>query len=89
MPDPTEDEVRGETEEKPSPEEDLADLAVPTDGTDLLSDIFGLDLKREGGQYKLMPHNPNASLTDLLNTPVPPPPTPSPELRRRLQVTLC
>ncbi|XP_052468031.1 ryanodine receptor 2 isoform X4 [Carassius gibelio] len=92
MPDPTQDEVRGETEEsekkptdKTSPEEDLADLTVATDDTELLSDIFGLDLKREGGQYKLMPHNPNASLTDLLNTPIPPPPTPSPELRRRHQ----
>ncbi|XP_016323833.1 ryanodine receptor 2 [Sinocyclocheilus anshuiensis] len=92
MPDPTQDEVRGETEEsekKPtdrtSPEEDLADLTVAADDTDLLSDIFGLDLKREGGQYKLMPHNPNASLTDLLNTPIPPPPTPSPDLRRRHQ----
>ncbi|KTF89703.1 hypothetical protein cypCar_00037201, partial [Cyprinus carpio] len=92
MPDPTQDEVRGETEEsekkpadKTSPEEDLADLTVAADDTDLLSDIFGLDLKREGGQYKLMPHNPNASLTDLLNTPIPPPPTPSPELRRRHQ----
>ncbi|KAL1264893.1 hypothetical protein QQF64_005248, partial [Cirrhinus molitorella] len=92
MPDPTQDEVRGETEEgekkpadKTSPEESLADLTVASDDTDLLSDIFGLDLKREGGQYKLMPHNPNASLTDLLNTPVPPPPTPSPELRRRHQ----
>lgn len=94
MPDPTQDEVRGESEEaerkpvdKTSPEEDLADLAVATDDTDLLSDIFGLDLRREGGQYKLMPHNPNASLTELLNTPAPPPPTPSPELRRRHQVT--
>ncbi|XP_016377141.1 ryanodine receptor 2 [Sinocyclocheilus rhinocerous] len=92
MPDPTQDEVRGEMEEsekKPtdrtSPEEDLADLTVAADDTDLLSDIFGLDLKREGGQYKLMPHNPNASLTDLLNTPIPPPPAPSPDLRRRHQ----
>ncbi|XP_026770927.3 ryanodine receptor 2 isoform X11 [Pangasianodon hypophthalmus] len=90
MPDPTQDEVRGESEEverkhaeKTSPEEDLADLAVAAEDTDLLSDIFGLDLRREGGQYKLMPHNPNASLTDLLSTPMPPPPTPSPELRRR------
>ncbi|XP_035260550.1 ryanodine receptor 2 isoform X7 [Anguilla anguilla] len=92
MPDPTQDEVRGEGEEaekrhpdKSSAEEDLADLAVNIEDTDLLSDIFGLDLRREGGQYKLMPHNPNASLTDLLNSPVPPPPTPSPELRRRNQ----
>ncbi|XP_062858850.1 ryanodine receptor 2 isoform X1 [Trichomycterus rosablanca] len=90
MPDPTQDEVRGESEElerKPAekalPEEDLADLAVAAEDTDLLSDIFGLDLRREGGQYKLMPHNPNAGLTELLNTPVPSPPTPSPELRRR------
>lgn len=94
MPDPTQDEVRGESEEverkhaeKTLPEEDLADLAVAAEDTDLLSDIFGLDLRREGGQYKLMPHNPNASLTDLLNTPTPPPPTPSPELRRRHTVT--
>ncbi|XP_061087166.1 ryanodine receptor 2-like [Conger conger] len=92
MPDPTQDEVRGEGEEaekrhsdKASAEEDLADLAVNIEDTDLLSDIFGLDLRREGGQYKLMPHNPNASLADLLNSPVPPPPTPSPELRRRHQ----
>ncbi|KAG9346042.1 hypothetical protein JZ751_007858 [Albula glossodonta] len=92
MPDPTQDEVRGEGEEgdkrhsdKSSAEEDLADLAVAAEDTDLLSDIFGLDLRREGGQYKLMPHNPNASLTDLLTAPVPPPPTPSPELRRRHQ----
>ncbi|XP_028826293.1 ryanodine receptor 2 isoform X5 [Denticeps clupeoides] len=93
MPDPTQDEVRGEVEEcgekktadKTMPEEDLADLAVATEDTDLLSDIFGLDLRREGGQYKLTPHNPNASLTELLNTPVPPAPSTSPELRRRNQ----
>ncbi|XP_035389751.1 ryanodine receptor 2 isoform X1 [Electrophorus electricus] len=92
MPDPTQDEVRGEGEEaerkladKASDEEDLADLAVASDDTDLLTDIFGLDLKREGGQYKLMPHNPHADLTELLNTPVAPPPTPSPEHSRRLQ----
>ncbi|KAG1945378.1 ryanodine receptor [Pimephales promelas] len=92
MPDPTQDDVRGEMEEaekkhveKSSPEEDLSDLTAATADTDVLSDIFGLDLKREGGQYKLMPHNPNASITDLLNTPVPQPHTPSPELRRRLQ----
>ncbi|XP_067101321.1 LOW QUALITY PROTEIN: ryanodine receptor 2 [Osmerus mordax] len=92
MPDPTQDDVRGEGEEeggerrpmdRASAEKDLADLAVNTDETELLSDIFGLDLRREGGQYKITPHNPNASLTDLLNSPVPPVPTPSPELRRR------
>uniref|UniRef100_A0A4W6FCX7 Ryanodine receptor 2 n=1 Tax=Lates calcarifer TaxID=8187 RepID=A0A4W6FCX7_LATCA len=98
MPDPTQDEVRGEgddREKRPSdrssPKEDLADLAVNTSETELLSDIFGLDLRREGGQYKITPHNPNASLTELLNSPVPSPnppaPTtaPPPELRRRHQ----
>ncbi|MFT7807285.1 ryanodine receptor 2 isoform X1 [Arapaima gigas] len=90
MPDPTQDEVRGEGEEaekrhmdRSSAQEDLADLTVAADDSDLLSDIFGLDLRREGGQYKLMPHNPNASLTDLLATPAAPVPTPSPELRRQ------
>nr|XP_040033351.1 ryanodine receptor 2 isoform X4 [Gasterosteus aculeatus aculeatus] len=92
MPDPTQDEVRGEGEDRdkrPSAKEDLADLAVNASETELLSDIFGLDLRREGGQYKITPHNPNASLTQLLNSPVPSstPPTPPtdtpPELRRR------
>lgn len=100
MPDPTQDEVRGEGEDREkrpsdrsSPKEDLADLAVSTSETELLSDIFGLDLRREGGQYKITPHNPNASLTELLNSPVPsaspptPPTAPPPELRRRHQVT--
>uniref|UniRef100_A0A671VHS3 Uncharacterized protein n=1 Tax=Sparus aurata TaxID=8175 RepID=A0A671VHS3_SPAAU len=95
MPDPTQDEVRGEGEDREkrasdrsSPKEDLADLAVNTSETELLSDIFGLDLRREGGQYKITPHNPNASLTELLNSPVPsptpptPPTAPPPELRR-------
>uniref|UniRef100_A0A8C7UQ63 Ryanodine receptor 2 n=1 Tax=Oncorhynchus mykiss TaxID=8022 RepID=A0A8C7UQ63_ONCMY len=76
MPDPTQDEVREEGEKvllaRPSAEEELADLALPVDGTEVLSDIFGLDLRRgEGGQYKITAHNPNASLTDLLNSPVP------------------
>ncbi|MEQ2163007.1 hypothetical protein GOODEAATRI_025831, partial [Goodea atripinnis] len=76
MPDPTQDEVRGEGEDREkrlsdrsSPKEDLADLAVNTSETELLSDIFGLDLRREGGQYKITPHNPNATLTELLNSP--------------------
>uniref|UniRef100_A0A8K9V6N9 Ryanodine receptor 2 n=1 Tax=Oncorhynchus mykiss TaxID=8022 RepID=A0A8K9V6N9_ONCMY len=94
MPDPTQDEVREEGEKvllaRPSAEEELADLALPVDGTEVLSDIFGLDLRRgEGGQYKITAHNPNASLTDLLNSPVPSSPhlatSPSPELRRRHQ----
>uniref|UniRef100_A0A671VHP5 Uncharacterized protein n=1 Tax=Sparus aurata TaxID=8175 RepID=A0A671VHP5_SPAAU len=85
MPDPTQDEVRGEGEDREkrasdrsSPKEDLADLAVNTSETELLSDIFGLDLRREGGQYKITPHNPNASLTELLNSPVPSPTPPTP-----------
>lgn len=90
MPDPTQDEVRGEGEEgekrptdRSSAQEDLADLAVATEDSELLSDIFGLDLRREGGQYKLMPHNPNASLTDILTPPTPAVPPPSPEPQKR------
>ncbi|XP_075412509.1 ryanodine receptor 2 [Tenrec ecaudatus] len=78
MPDPTQDEVRGDGEEgerKPMevvlPAEDLADLKDLTEESDLLSDIFGLDLKREGGQYKLIPHNPNAGLSELMSNTVP------------------
>lgn len=101
MPDPTQDEVRGEGEDRDkrpcldhnSPKEDLADLSVNTSETELLSDIFGLDLRREGGQYKITPHNPNASLTELLNSPLPAPsppsaPAPTPKLRQRHQVSL-
>ncbi|NXV59061.1 RYR2 protein, partial [Molothrus ater] len=90
MPDPTQDEVRGEEEEgerKPSeaalPAEDLTDLQTLTEESDLLSDIFGLDLKREGGQYKLIPHNPNAGLSDLLSTPSL---APMPEVQEKIQV---
>lgn len=96
MPDPTQDEVRGEGEDRdkrPCPKEELADLSVNTSDTELLSDIFGLDLRREGGQYKIRPHNPSASLTELLNTPIPAPdppsapgPAPAPKLRQRNQV---
>uniref|UniRef100_A0A672VF87 Ryanodine receptor 2 n=1 Tax=Strigops habroptila TaxID=2489341 RepID=A0A672VF87_STRHB len=89
MPDPTQDEVRGEGEEgerKPTeavlPTEDLADLRTLSDESDLLSDIFGLDLKREGGQYKLIPHNPNAGLSDLLGTPSL---APMPEVQEKVQ----
>ncbi|NWT08499.1 RYR2 protein, partial [Vireo altiloquus] len=90
MPDPTQDEVRGEEEEgerKPPeaalPAEDLTDLQTLTEESDLLSDIFGLDLKREGGQYKLIPHNPNAGLSDLLSTPSL---APMPEVQEKIQV---
>uniref|UniRef100_A0A5F8GQR1 Ryanodine receptor 2 n=1 Tax=Monodelphis domestica TaxID=13616 RepID=A0A5F8GQR1_MONDO len=78
MPDPTQDEVRGDGEEGERkaletalPTEDLTDLKELTEESDLLSDIFGLDLKREGGQYKLIPHNPNAGLSDLMSNPIP------------------
>ncbi|XP_006872072.1 PREDICTED: ryanodine receptor 2 [Chrysochloris asiatica] len=87
MPDPTQDEVRGDGEEgerKPMevalPSEDLTDLKELTEESDLLSDIFGLDLKREGGQYKLIPHNPNAGLSDLMSNPVP-----IPEVQEKVQ----
>nr|XP_054606754.1 ryanodine receptor 2 [Nothobranchius furzeri] len=99
MPDPTQDEVRGEGEDREkrlsdrsSQKENLADLAVNTSETELLSDIFGLDLRREGGQYKITPHNPNASITELLNSPVPSPALPmdsQPELRQRHQSKMC
>lgn len=35
---------------------------------DILSDIFGLKVKKEGGQYKLRTKDLNASLTDLFST---------------------
>ncbi|XP_062831265.1 ryanodine receptor 2 isoform X6 [Anolis carolinensis] len=89
MPDPTQDEVRGEGDEverKPTeaalPAEDLTDLKALSEDSDLLSDIFGLDLKREGGQYKLIPHNPNAGLSDLLSSPSP---LPLPEEKEKIQ----
>ncbi|XP_009068059.1 PREDICTED: ryanodine receptor 2, partial [Acanthisitta chloris] len=89
MPDPTQDEVRGEGEEGERkateaalPTEDLTDLQTLSEESDLLSDIFGLDLKREGGQYKLIPHNPNAGLSDLLSTPSL---APMPEVQEKIQ----
>ncbi|XP_065586025.1 ryanodine receptor 2 isoform X3 [Cyrtonyx montezumae] len=93
MPDPTQDEVRGEGEEgerKPAetalPTEDLTDLRALSEESDLLSDIFGLDLKREGGQYKLIPHNPNAGLSDLLSTPsVAPMPEPQEKVQEQVK----
>lgn len=88
MPDPTQDEVRGDEEEgerksleSALPSEDLTDLKELTEESDLLSDIFGLDLKREGGQYKLIPHNPNAGLSDLMTNPMP-----VPEVQEKFQV---
>ncbi|KAG7228617.1 hypothetical protein INR49_013303 [Caranx melampygus] len=35
---------------------------------DVISDIFGLKVKKEGGQYRLMTQNLTASLTDLFST---------------------
>uniref|UniRef100_A0A8D0ZKS0 Ryanodine receptor 2 n=1 Tax=Sus scrofa TaxID=9823 RepID=A0A8D0ZKS0_PIG len=87
MPDPTQDEVRGDGDEGERkvlegtlPSEDLTDLKELTEESDLLSDIFGLDLKREGGQYKLIPHNPNAGLSDLMSSPAP-----IPEVQEKFQ----
>ncbi|XP_028278418.1 ryanodine receptor 2 [Parambassis ranga] len=43
--------------------------AVPSPReVDVLSDIFGLKLKKEGGQYRLITQDLTASLTDLFNT---------------------
>uniref|UniRef100_A0A8C5ALD5 Ryanodine receptor 2 n=1 Tax=Gadus morhua TaxID=8049 RepID=A0A8C5ALD5_GADMO len=78
LPDLSQDEgVRGEgaePEKKSSdrafhPEDELADLAINTGETEVLSDIFGLDLRREGGQYKLTPHDPNRWGSFLLYLP--------------------
>lgn len=102
LPDPSQEDeaVRPEgtelSKKKPSdctscPEVELADLAVDAGETEVLSDIFGLDLRREGGQYKITPHDPNASLTQLLHSASsspPPTPVPSPELRQRHQVRI-
>ncbi|XP_077359216.1 ryanodine receptor 2 [Festucalex cinctus] len=98
IPEPTPDGVRleGEDKERKSSDrsaakEDLAYLAVNVSESELLSDIFGLDLRREGGQYKISPHNPNASLTEMLNSPLPSPPpcaasaAPPTELRQMRQ----
>ncbi|XP_067466542.1 ryanodine receptor 2 isoform X2 [Thunnus thynnus] len=37
-------------------------------GLDVLTDIFGLKVKKEGGQYRLITGDLTASLTDLFNT---------------------
>lgn len=80
MPDPTqlvkstvEDQGTRAFPDCNTPEEDLSALRVNTSENELLSDIFGLDLRREGGQYKLTPHDPKASLTELLTSPIPAP----------------
>ena len=90
LPDLTQEEG-AEPEKKSSdrvlhPEDELADLAVNTGETEVLSDIFGLDLRREGGQYKITPHDPNASLTHMIISP-PPAAIPSPEFRQRHEVS--
>lgn len=45
----------------------VAAVTSPREG-DVISDIFGLKVKKEGGQYRLMTQNLTASLTDLFNT---------------------
>ncbi|KAL0964499.1 hypothetical protein UPYG_G00324660 [Umbra pygmaea] len=76
--DPTLDEVTGRSggykERRSSTRfsslEDLSaqGLSTVSQGEkNVLSDIFGLQLKREGGQYRLMAYDLTASLTDLLN----------------------
>lgn len=70
VPDPTQDQDVRACSDSKTLEGDLPALRVNTSETELLSDIFGLDLKREGGQYKLTPHDPNASLTELLTSPI-------------------
>lgn len=70
MPDPAQDQGRRACSDSNTLEGDLPALRVNTSETELLSDIFGLDLRREGGQYKLTPHDPNASLTELLTSPI-------------------
>uniref|UniRef100_H3CFS9 Ryanodine receptor 2b (cardiac) n=1 Tax=Tetraodon nigroviridis TaxID=99883 RepID=H3CFS9_TETNG len=69
-PDPSQDQDQRACSDSNTLEGDLPALRVNTSETELLSDIFGLDLRREGGQYKLTPHDPRASLTELLTSPV-------------------
>lgn len=70
VPDPTQDQDKRACSDPNTFEGDLPALRVNTSETELLSDIFGLDLRREGGQYKLTPHDPNANLTELLTSPI-------------------
>lgn len=70
VPDPTQDPDKRACSDSDTLEGDLPTLKVNTSETELLSDIFGLDLRREGGQYKLTPHDPHASLTELLTSPI-------------------
>lgn len=97
MPDPTQ-LVKGAVEDQDKRacsdcntlEDDLPALRVHNSETELLSDIFGLDLRREGGQYKLTPHDPKASLTELLTSPITVPdasPVTSAELQHNEQVS--
>ncbi|KAM3863107.1 ryanodine receptor 2-like [Diretmus argenteus] len=46
---------------------ELGQMSSPREA-DALSDIFGLRVWKEGGQYRLLTHNLTASLTDLFNT---------------------
>lgn len=46
----------------------MASVTFPRE-VDVLSDIFGLKLTKEGGQYRLVTQDLTDSLTDLFNTP--------------------
>uniref|UniRef100_A0A8D0N8H3 Ryanodine receptor 2 n=2 Tax=Sus scrofa TaxID=9823 RepID=A0A8D0N8H3_PIG len=66
MPDPTQDEVRGDGDEGERkvlegtlPSEDLTDLKELTEESDLLSDIFGLDLKAPYTHSKVICNPPS------------------------------
>lgn len=68
------DEVRGEGEEGERKfveivlvSEDLIDLKELIEESDFFSDIFGLDLKREGGQYKFIFYNLNVGFSDFMS----------------------
>ncbi|CAB1343729.1 unnamed protein product [Coregonus sp. 'balchen'] len=76
--DPTLDEVTGGSggyrerrySTRSSSREELRGLGqstVSSRDTNVLSDIFGLRVRREGGQYRLITHDLTASLTDLFN----------------------
>lgn len=92
VPDPTAEHHKGACPDSSTLEGDLPALRINASETELLSDIFGLDLRREGGQYKLAPHDPNASLTELLTSPILVPDASSAtsaELQHSTQVSLC
>lgn len=67
----------------------VASMTSPRE-TDTLSDIFGLKLKKERGQYKLIPQDLTASLTDLFHTTTRTiPPSDFPQMHQGLVLFLC